>query len=417
VITRTLRVLGTRAAHAALIPAALLILPAATFAATTPPGPLATVVVPVPALFAQQIMVESKAPRGPDLVLADEPLVRIGMTDGPDEYLFGYVTSAVRLADGSLVVADWGSYNVRRYDAGGQHLWTSGREGEGPGEYSSLKLLRGCPGAAITVLDDSRNRITELDADGSVTSVRALTADGVNPFGDPACAPDGGLVYTPQWGFGTDVRVQGEFYRREASLIWAHDGGQETLRSGIPGVEGIGGPGGDNSPRTWGRNMVFATVATGVWFGTADDYEIEHMDWTGRVTPIARWAGPDLTVTPEHADRYRDGFLERMGDAAQRERFETLEWPRILEILPERFPAYVAFLPLPDGGMWIMPHRWRAPDRELHLLDADGTWLRRLTVPAGSTVLDAGRDWVVVLQVNELDVQTVAVYELVEEDE
>ena len=58
------------------------------------------------------------------------------------------------------------------------------------------------------------------------------------------------------------------------------------------------------------------------------------------------------------------------------------------------------------GRVWIMPHRWRAPDRELHLLDADGIWLRRLTVPAGSTLLDAGRDWAVVLQVNELDVQT-----------
>ena len=103
--------------------------------------------------LAAQTEVESEAPRDPDLVPADESLVRIGMVDGPEEYLFGNVTGAIRLDDKSIVVADEQSYEVRRYDATGQHMWTSGREGEGPGEYGGLRLLRGCPGAAITVFD------------------------------------------------------------------------------------------------------------------------------------------------------------------------------------------------------------------------------------------------------------------------
>ena len=74
-----------------------------------------------------QTIVESEAPRDPDLTLADEPLVRIGMLDGPMEYIFGNVTGAIRLEDGSVVIADEQSYNVRRYDASGRHVWTSGR--------------------------------------------------------------------------------------------------------------------------------------------------------------------------------------------------------------------------------------------------------------------------------------------------
>ena len=374
----------------------------------------ATLVVTVPVL-APQTVVESDAPRHPDLVTADEPLVRIGMTTGADEYLFGNVTGGVRLPDGSVVVADEANSEIRRYDASGEHLWTSGRSGEGPGEYSALGLLRGCPGAAITAFDRGQNRITQLGEDGSVVGTRALIEEGVQPFNDPVCGPDGGVVYTPYWGFGTDPREVGEPYRRTASLIWARGGGLDTLRSGIPGVEGIGGPGGDNSPRTWGRDMVFSAVASGVWFGTSDDYEIEHMDWTGRITRVARWAGPDLTVTPEHADRYRNRFLENMSDdPVRREAFETHEWPRIESTMSERFPAYVAFLPLPDGAMWIMPHRWRSPEQELHLLDADGAWLRRLTIPAGLRVLDAGRDWVLVRELDELYVQRVAVFGVVE---
>ena len=77
--------------------------------------------------LAFQTVVESDGPRDPDLILADEPLVRIGVIDGDLEYIFGSVTGAVRLDDGSVVVADEQSYNVRRFDSGGRHMWTSGR--------------------------------------------------------------------------------------------------------------------------------------------------------------------------------------------------------------------------------------------------------------------------------------------------
>ena len=84
--------------------------------------------------------------------------------------------------------------------------------------------------------------------------------------------------------------------------------------------------------------------------------------------------------------------------------------------MPERFPAYESdgLLALPDGGVWVTTHRWRAPRKELHLLDPDGTWVRRLTIPARSNLLDAGPDWVLLLERGEFDEQSVAVYELVE---
>ncbi|MCY4572039.1 MAG: hypothetical protein OXF01_04490, partial [Gemmatimonadetes bacterium] len=100
--------------------------------------------------LAPQTIVESDSPGRADLVLADEPLVRVGLLDGPDEFLFGNITGAVRLEDGSVVIADESIPEVRMFDAGGRHVWTSGRDGEGPGEYKGLWLLRGCLGATIT---------------------------------------------------------------------------------------------------------------------------------------------------------------------------------------------------------------------------------------------------------------------------
>ena len=68
---------------------------------------------------------------------------------------------------------------------------------------------------------------------------------------------------------------------------------------------------------------------------------------------------------------------------------------------------------LRDGAFWVKTHAWLAPGEELHLLDANGAWLRRLTLPGGAAVLDDGRDWVLLRQRDELDVPTVAFYELV----
>ena len=376
---------------------------------------LALAMLAVPPIVAQEV-VESAAPRDPDLAIADQPLVRIGILDGPLEYIFGDVTGAVRLGDGSIVVADEQSDNVRRYDADGRHLWTSGREGDGPGEYRGLRLLRNCPGATITVFDWVQDRITELDADGNVVDTRELNSIGVNPYGEPGCSADGRLVFRP-WPenrvSGAD-RAVGESWRWRMSLRHALADRVTVLRSGIPGAERTRVSRGTVRPSYWGRDMVFATVNTGVWFGTSDDYTLEHVDWTGRVTRVARWAGPDLAITGEQVQRYREYLSAHDYYADYGDRFEREAWPERRAYLPERFPAYESLLALPDGSVWVRTHGWRAPGEELHLLDRDGTWLRRLTMPAGSVLLDAGPDWVLVRQRNDFDVPTVALYELVE---
>lgn len=367
---------------------------------------------------AGQEVVESAAPRDADLTLAEEPLLRVGIVDGPLEYIFGNVTGAVRLEDGSVVVADEQSGNLRRFDANGRHIWTSGRSGEGPGEYEGLRLLRNCPGAPLTVFDWNLDRITELDLDGNVLATRSLLAAGVRPYSGLVCASDGRLVYQP-WpddlgaSYEEDL-AEGDFYRWHTTLMSAEGEEVATLRSGIPGAERIFVQPGSSGPRQWGKDVVYAPVGTGVWFGTADDYELEHVDWTGRVTRIARWAGPDLGVTDDQVDRYGEALLRRYDDPASRRRFERETWPDWRDDLPERLPAYEALFALSDGGLWVKTFRWHAPGEELHLLDANGVWLRRLTFPRGATVLDIGPDWVLLSQRNELDIPTVALYELVE---
>lgn len=370
--------------------------------------------MPITTLAAQTI-VESEDPGRPDLILSDEPLVRIGVLDGPMEYMFGEVTGAIRLEDGSVVVTDEQSYEVRMFDAGGRHVWTSGSQGEGPGEYGGLRLLRGCPGSAITVFDWHLDRITELDAEGNVTDTRRLGEVGVNSYSEPMCAPDASLIFTP-WPETDYASLNvGEIYRWSMSLNWARGDSVAVLRSGIPGVERFF-YGGGTGPREWGKAMVFAATDTGVWYGSGDDYELEHVDWSGRVTRIARWVGPDREVTTEHLDRYLSAYLARYDTPAERQRFESERWPDIRNDLPKQFPAFEAdgLMALPDGSLWVTTFGWRSPDQELHLLHPSGSWVACLVIPARSTLLDAGPDWVLLRERGEFGEHSVAVYELVE---
>ena len=368
-------------------------------------------------LCAQQI-VESKASNATELKLSAEPVVRIGVLEGPLEYMFGRVSGAIRLNDGSVVVADEQNYEVRMFDSQGRHMWSSGREGQGPGEYEGLRLLGSCSKDAITVFDWRRDRITELDLQGNMIYSRSLNTDGINPYGQPKCSPNGGLVFTPwpEEDYG-DFEV-GENYRWQMSLIWAQFDSMMTLQTGIPGPERFY-YGGGTGPKEWGKNMVFAVSPNGVWFGSADGYELQLVDWEGRIARIARWEGSSLEVNDTHLARYRQAYEVRYNTPEELRRFESNVWPEIRENLPKRFPAIESdgLMALPDGSLIVVTFRWRAPEIDVYLLNPNGNLVSRFVIPPRSTLLDAGADWVLLLERGESDEHSVTVYGLTRIDD
>lgn len=93
-----------------------------------------------------------------------EPLVDIGAADDPDQELY-QVSGAVRLSDGTIVVADGGSARLRCYDAAGRHLADAGRRGSGPGEFRYIGAMVAADGDSVLVLN-GLERIHVYDARG-----------------------------------------------------------------------------------------------------------------------------------------------------------------------------------------------------------------------------------------------------------
>jgi len=78
---------------------------------------------------------------------------RAGDAEADAAYLFGAVMGAVRLSDGTVVVADMQAAALRMFAPDGTHLRTVGGRGQGPGEFVGIQGLRILPGDSIFVLD------------------------------------------------------------------------------------------------------------------------------------------------------------------------------------------------------------------------------------------------------------------------
>jgi hypothetical protein len=93
--------------------------------------------------------------------------MRIGMFEGPDEYMLGNVRSlAVSLA-GEIYLMDSQVPALRKYGPDGTHMVTFGREGGGPGEYKrpdgGLAVL---PDGRVLLRDPGNSRFNVYSAEG-----------------------------------------------------------------------------------------------------------------------------------------------------------------------------------------------------------------------------------------------------------
>lgn len=246
--------------------------------------------------------------------LSVEPLLSIGLVEGANEYLFAGINGGALLADGSVVVSDRAHFRIQKFGPDGEHLWSRGREGEGPGEFEYVQVAPGCVSAErIVVYDIWTARISVFSGDGELSDDYPFLFNGL-PLRRFSCAPNGRLGFAgSSVGIGETGAEPGEIFRELLSLGSAELGDTvaATLRERIPASEmRYLGPGDAMPGNIWSHDAVFAAADQGVWFGTGEDYEIELVGWTGETIRRIRWEGPDLNVTPEDINRYRDSLEE-----------------------------------------------------------------------------------------------------------
>ena len=92
---------------------------------------------------------------------------------------------------GGVTLWDGGRNAVIRISAGGELLWTFGREGGGPGEFRTVRGIAQLPGGGAAVVDNVNERLTIIDREGRLageTNLSGLAPESV------ASLYDGSLV-------------------------------------------------------------------------------------------------------------------------------------------------------------------------------------------------------------------------------
>jgi hypothetical protein len=368
------------------------------------------------------------APMAPAWGVQPRPELLVGEAEGGNADVFGEVADAVRLDDGTLVVADGQAQELRAFDASGRSLWTRGGEGGGPREFRRLRRIVHLPGDTLAAWDAVAPRLVLMTAGGDL--VREVRLHSPGPT----------MGFYPLFGILADHSPVTGARLSAASLLGAHDGVRRdtapilrlpgnspvdtvAMAAGVESVVRHSEKTVMSSAVLFGRKTFVTAAGDRIYIGDDDRWEIDERDLDGRL--LARFRMPreprPLSGGQITAERQRRIDAAREGlsglPSELRARFLAGLSTRISAIpARETLPAFADLRLDAAGRLWVEePRVDPAGASRWIVLAPDGAVRAVAELPPGLDVLQIGRDFIVGRLKDALGVQRVAVYSLVRE--
>lgn len=364
-------------------------------------------------------IVESTGPmwaHGQRWTIDQRPALDIGGTSGDPHYDLVQVADAVRLSDGRIAVMNNGVPDLRFYDAAGIYLGTTGRPGDGPGEFHRIASIQVGRGDTLYLYDYQLRRMNRIAPGGSFLSSTAVLASGgkqgLQPF---ARFSDGSWAATGQkFSIGSGAGLQRDtmaVVHLPASLQGAGD----TVGS-FPGTEVFLSTGGEGERRfvrlmmvPLGVSTTFALQDSLIDVGNPERYEIRAYRTDGTLARILRRPVARERLTRAELDRMEADQLASV-DARGKERLEAA-WRDAPA--PSLKPAYGSIHADPDGNLWVEHVRVVPSDSgTAEVFDRLGRLLGSVALPPGLQVTRIGPDYVLGIWRDDMDLEHVRMYRL-----
>ena len=336
-----------------------------------------------------------------------DPILDLTLSGSGPAHEFHRAGSMKQRPDGSLMIADGSSLEVRLFSASGEFLGFFGGSGDGPGEFRDLD---GIETAGDTLLALGDGRVTVIAPDLTVVhtfNVDRFTTDRL--FTTDLHYLDGGAIL-PEFrrrvlpGDG----LTGQVRRPEPLVLFDLENAQldrigETRGTEISvHVRDGSFAGGAGARLHFGKASHIAALGRSVFHGASDMMQVEELDASGNLVRILRIPGYPLDLSDARIAAERDSFLERL------EPGHPLR--AVFEALPasDTRPAFADIRVDPSGAVWLELYRGESEQdqpQEWLVLDADGTWLGTVEIPDRFTVSDITMDAVLGVWEDELDVE------------
>jgi hypothetical protein len=337
----------------------------------------------------------------PTWELKGEPLVQIGVALGDSLYEFGSVTGVVWEDDGRILVLDRSRRRISLFGPEGEYIVSSGREGEGPGEYRSPSAVWEISGDSLAVYDPPLGRVSVLDWNASF--VRSVQVRPIRTLVLPSGSFEDGRLFVvnafpdPQdYGLATSYTVSTE--GRDSLGEFRHIENQD------PGpLSAVRRPLVAKVRRLWAAGQKLYVIRN-------VDYELQIQNPDGELLRIVRWHGRDLTATRESNRHYIEERVARSPPDRVARRRRGLE-----ERIPnERYPPFERIRVDRRGRAWLQAYRqpFDAGLTAWTVADASGQLVGRMDLPEDAVVLDATDESVLLRLTDDLGVESLAVYDL-----
>lgn len=359
------------------------------------------------------------------LTLSDTPLVTIGGRDERLDYQTVYNSGALRLSDGQLVLADDATRELRFYDATGKHLRTAGGQGRGPGEFDRLRAIARLWADTVFAWDQNQSRWSLFSADGAHLRTAPLPAlheiRGAVQRRHPRHFAIGATIHAlhsqwlivepllePNMGVPREMRVYQDTLTLHA--VDRSGGGHHEIGS-YPGPEWFF-QGRRAGRLPFGEDLRIAPGSELVYVGSTRNPTVRV------VSPLDGAEIRSITLPlrarpPSVADieRVRRRYIDRVPPqlrAVATSYVDAIPWP-------DSMPLYSNLLVAADGRLWVQAYR--APTDEVQewlIFNPAGVHVAVVTLDSRAEVMDAGANFVVTRVTDEMDLQEIRAYGLVE---
>jgi hypothetical protein len=356
-------------------------------------------------------------------VAAATPMLRLGAPDAPAPEQFLRVAGAIRLGNGTVVVAERSQGELRFFAPDGAHVLTTGGRGDGPAEFRLLDSMVRGPGDSILVSDERTMGYSVFAPTGEF--VRAIRPDiaalrsrfqGTGRIcSDSRLFPDGTVLWcaaAPELEAEQEPPVLDR--SRSSRLVRLHLDtarvdylalylGIESYKTILDGNNHVSA----EHPFYSTTHMAVGTDPMRLYLANNPRYEIEVWDPEGSLIRIIRRLDAPLVATDEEA-------REALAVMKEEDRFADRMLAEFPVPIPGTRPAVHGLTPGPDGELWVEQGPFMPSDSMtvFDVFDGEGVFLGPVRLRRDIDLLDVGHDYILSLRLDELDVPIVELYEL-----
>lgn len=307
------------------------------------------------------------------------PLLEI-RGSGPDgEVWLAKPAGAARLSNGTIVVGDALTRSVIFFDDRGAFIRRTGREGRGPGEFSSIYWLAQCRPDSVFVWDPPQGKMSVIDSEGTIDRSFPI------PRSYMATCNRHGDVVLVTWPGPTTITVDGSV-KLSGDLLRLDATGRATAPlMRVPLL--LHYPAFPLEPAT-----SIAVSQNRIYIGTQDSAYVEAYALDGQPMGAIPVGVESRPASQEHFMRAVDAIVYAVPRADLHEDVRRQILATVTK--PEMLPPYGALFTDPGDMLWIQTSFPGDPETTLRgISEADARQVD-ISFPRSVTVLEIGLDYV-----------------------